>query len=520
MKSGHRLASLCFATTMALGEMPAQAAVPMPASLEEMWKIIQQQQKEIEALKAKAAQSEAALQQKVNHLKQNVQGEEVKAAQGEALQQKVKYLKQNAQSEEAKAPVQNAQATEAPQTTGKGKPAKSEAERKTDILASEVEKLKTALVIPSSRQYKSMYGFGPAASEVYLVNRGLSIGGYGEGFYTNYVNAKDGAKDQIDLKRAVLYVGYKFNDWVLLNNEFEFEHATTGEGSEEKGEVSVEFSYLDFFLNKHANIRAGLMLVPMGFINEIHEPVTFHGNRRPDVEQFIIPTTWREMGAGVFGQITPELHYRMYAVNGLNAEEFRSQGIREARQGGSNALAENWAYTGRLDYTPSFAPGLLMGGSAFLGDAGQGNLFAGQKASVFTQLYEGHVQWHYRGFQFRTLGAWGHIGDAGLLSAAKGETIGTQNYGWYTEAAYDIMPLIWKDSTHYLAPFVRYERYNTIAKAPTGFAADPSFDRRIYQGGLTYKPIPQIAIKADYRNISTADGQKPHEFNLGLGFIF
>ena len=501
MKSGQKLVSLCFATTMALGDMHAQAA-PMPATMEEMWKIIQQQQKEIEALKAKAAQSEA-------------------------LQQEVKDLKQSAQQEEAKA-QQTAQANETPPSTAKAKPTKTEAERKTDILASEVEKLKTALVIPLTREYKSMYGLGPAASQVYRVNRGLSIGGYGEGFYTNFVNAKDGAKDQNDLERAVLYVGYKFNDWIVLNNEFEFEHATTGEGSESKGEVSVEFSQLDFFLNKHANIRAGLMLMPMGFINEIHEPVTFHGNHRPDVERFIIPTTWREMGAGVFGQITPELQYRMYAVNGLNAEGFESQGIREGRQGGSQALAENWAFTGRLDYTPNFAPGLLAGASTFLGDAGQGNLYAGQKASVFTQLYEGHLQWHYRGFEFRALGAWGHIGDAGLVSAqnvANGvdpdeAVVGSENYGWYAEAAYDIMPLLWKDSTQYLAPFIRYERYNTMAQAPSGFEDNPTFDRRIYQGGLTYKPIPNIAIKADYRNISSAGGQLPHEFNLGLGFIY
>jgi hypothetical protein len=501
MTSGQRLVSLCFATTMALGDMTAQAAAPMPATMEEMWKIIQQQQKEIEALKAKAAQSEA-------------------------LQEEVKTLKQNAQQEETKASVQSAQANEVPPSPGKGKAAKSEAERKTDILASEVEKLKTALVIPESREYKSMYGLGPAASQVYRVNRGLSLGGYGEAFYTNFVNDK--SDDQSDLQRVVLYAGYKFNDWIVLNNEIEFEHGTTGSGDDDKGEVSVEFSQLDFFLHPAANIRAGLMLTPMGFINEMHEPVTFHGNRRPDVERFIIPSTWRELGAGLFGEIIPGLQYRMYAINGLNAEKYESQGIRDGRQSGSRALAENWAFTGRLDYTPDFARGLQVGASAFLGDAGQDQVFAGQKADVFTQLYEGHVQWHYRGFEFRALGAWGHVGDAGLVSQQNlidgddpdDAVVGSENYGWYTEAAYDIMPLLWKDSSQYLAPFVRYERYDSIAEAPKGFADNLSFDRRIYQGGLTYKPIPNIVIKADYRNISSAAGQRPHEFNLGLGFIY
>ena len=464
----------------------ASAAQPMPSSMEEMWKIIQQQQKEIEALKAKEKENEA-------------------------LKREVKEIKETQQ------PIQKAASQE---PANQGKTPKTEAERKTDILASEVEKLKTKLFIPEKREYKSQYGLGPAASEVYRVNRGLSIGGYGEAFYTNFTGDKGDAKDSADLERAVLYVGYKFNDWIILNNEFEFEHATTGEGDEEKGEVSVEFSQLDFLLHPAANIRAGLMLMPMGFINEIHEPVTFHGNHRPDVEQFIIPTTWREMGAGLFGQIMPGLQYRMYAVNGLNAEGFESSGIREGRQGGSQAIAENWAFTGRLDYTPGFAPGLLVGASTFLGDAGQDELYLGRKIAAMTQLYEGHVQWHYRGFEFRALGAWGHIDDTAVLSAAKGETIGTENYGWYTEAAYDVMPLLWKDSTQYLAPFFRYEQYDTLAAVPKGFDNDGSYNRWIYQAGLTYKPIPNIAIKADYRNIHSAAGQQPDEFNLGVGFIY
>jgi len=494
MNIRFKLAPLCVAMSAALLPAGAQAAQSMPASLEEMWKIIQQQQKEIETLKAKAGQSEA--------LKQEVK--ELKAAQ-----------------QQAKTAAQPDPAAGAAPQPAKGKAAKSDNERKTDILATEVEKLKTQLHIPDKREYKSQYGFGPAASGVYRVNSGLSIGGYGEAIYTNLTGDKGSKKDTADLQRAVLYLGYKFNDWIILNNEIEFEHASTGEGAEEKGEVSVEFSQLDFMLDPRANIRAGLMLVPMGFINEIHEPTTFHGNYRPSVERFIIPTTWREMGAGLFGEILPGLQYRMYAVNGLNADGFASSGIREGRGGGSKALAENWAYTGRIDYAPPFAPGLLMGASAFIGDAGQDNLYQGRKVSATTQLYEGHLEWRYRGLEFRALGAYGHIDDAAVLSAAKGETIGSSNYGWYTEAAYDIMPWLWRDGTQYLAPFFRYERYNTLASVPSGFDSYGGlYDRWIYQAGLTYKPIQNIAIKADYRNMSSAGGPIPDEFNLGVGFIY
>lgn len=495
-KSG--LSALSVGITVALAGGNAMAAKSSAPSMQEMWKLIQQQQKEIESLKAKAGENEA-------------------------LKQEIKTLKE-AQEEDA-SPTAAGVAAAANQGAAKPKQAtlkkaESETDRKTNILASELEKIKSQLFIPDKREYKSEYGFGPAASQVYRVKSGLSIGGYGEAVYTNYTGDKGDRKDTADLLRAVLYVGYKFNDWIILNNEFEFEHATSGEGAEEKGEISVEFSQLDFMLNKHANIRAGLMLVPMGFINEIHEPVTFHGNYRPAVEQYIIPTTWREMGAGLFGEIVPGLQYRMYAMNGLNAEGYTSAGIREGRQGGSLSVAENWAYTGRVDWTPNFAPGVLMGASMFLGDAGQGDYYLGFKPAAFTQLYEGHVQWHYKGLEMRTLGALGYIGNANILSASKGETIGSQNYGFYTELAYDVMPFLWKDSTQYLAPFFRYERFNTQAAVPDGFAADNFYNRWIYQGGLTYKPIPNISVKADYRNINSAGRPVPDEFNLGIGFIY
>lgn len=458
------------------------SAEDMPATMEAMWKIIQQQQKEIEALKTKAASNQPTAATQSTSTEAN---------------------------DPPPAPVND-----------KTKTGKTEVERKTNILAAEVEKLKTQLLIPESREYKSQYGLGPAASQIYRVNRGLSIGGYGEAFYTNYTGDKGTSRDSADLQRAILYVGYKFNDWIILNNEIEFEHATTGEGDEEKGEVSVEFSQLDFLLHQKANIRAGLMLTPMGFINEMHEPTTFHGNRRPDVERYIIPSTWREMGAGLFGEVIPGLQYRVYAMNSLNASGFASKGITEGRQGGSMALAEDFAFTGRLDYTPSFVPGLLVGASSYIGNAGQGNDYQGQKLNVSTELYEGHVQWHYKGWELRALGAFGQIGNTALLSAAQGQTIGKQNYGWYTEAAYDLMPLLWKDSSHYLAPFFRFEHYDTLAEVASGLSDNGNYERWIYQGGITYKPIANISIKADYRNIRSARGTRPDEFNLGLGFIF
>jgi hypothetical protein len=445
-------------------------ALEKPKSMDDMWKIIQAQQQEIDAMKSQMASVSVSDQP----------------------------------------PTANVPAPSSVKNL----------ERKTDVLSQEVEKLRTNLSIPEEAKYKSMYGLGPAASKVYQVGKGLSIGGYGEGFYSANVGDKGEAKDTADLERAVLYVGYKFTDNILFNSEIEFEHATTGEGDEEKGEVSVEFASLDFFIDPIANVRAGLVLMPMGFINRIHEPLFYFGNHRPEVEQRIIPSTWREVGVGLFGAITPNLTYTAYVVNGLDASGFASDGIREGRGGGSNAKAENFGYVARMDYTPEALPGAMVGGSAYIGNSGQNQTFAGQKPDVLVQLYEAHAQWKYRGLEWRALGSWGHINNADLLSAEKGETIGSESYGWYTEVGYDILPHLIADTAQYLAPFFRYEQLDTIAKAPDGFDDNKNMDRQIFQVGLQYKPIPNVVIKADYRNIGAKKGSVPDDFNLGFGFIF
>ncbi|MGJ0489842.1 hypothetical protein [Methylobacter sp.] len=449
------------ALTTMIALSTSAGALEKPQTMEDMWKIIQEQQKQIDSMKAQMTATPPA-----------------KTANADG---NVKNL-----------------------------------ERKTDVLSQEVEKLRTELVIPEEPKYKSAYGLGPAASKVYQVGKGLSIGGYGEANYQAIVGDEKGKKDNADFERLVLYAGYKFTDSILFNSEIEFEHGSTDDG----GSVSVEFAALDFFIDPMANIRAGMVLLPMGFINTIHEPPFYFGNNRPEVERQIIPSTWREIGVGLFGEILPNLTYTAYVVNGLNAADFNSDGIRSGRQKGSQAKAEDLAFVGRVDYAPDAVPGLSVGGSAYAGNSGQNQDFGGQQVDAFTQLYEAHVQWKYRGLEFRTLGSWGHIDDANVLSAAKGQTIGSSNYGWYTEVGYDILPLLVKDTTQYLAPFFRYEQFDTIAGTPTGFADDETKDKQIYQFGLNYKPIPNVVIKADYRNFTAKKGNLPDDFNLGLGFIF
>ena len=396
--------------------------------------------------------------------------------------------------------------------------APSEQDRKIDVLAHELDALKRSIVLPETRSLTGAYGFGPAASKVYGVERGLSIGGYGEFNFQKFVNdQQDGRHGEFDVARFVLYTGFKFTDRIILNSEIEFEHAVVA--GDKDGEAEVEFVNLDFLAWKQLNFRLGLLLVPVGFINEIHEPPFFHGVFRPEVEQRIIPTTWREGGVGVFGTLAPGLDYRAYLMNGLRARRYASDGIREGSQEGSEALANDLAGTVRLDYTP-FA-GALVGASFFAGDAGQNETFAGRKPDVFTLLWETHAQLRWRGLELRALGAFTHIDDAALVSAELGETIATDQYGFYVEAAYDVVPLLFPASTQYFAPFFRYENFDTQDGVPRGFARVPGNAVQLYTVGASYKPHPQVVLKVEYRDFDSGNrSPTPDEVNFGAGFVF
>lgn len=377
-----------------------------------------------------------------------------------------------------------------------------ELERRLNLVTEELQKLKNESAV-AEPTYTSSYGLGPAASKIYKVSKGLSIGGYGEGHFSNLVSDKSGKNDEADLVRFILYTGYKFTDRIVFNSEVEFEHGQAGEGK--KGEVSVELANLDFLLHEKFNLRAGMVLIPVGLTNELHEPTIYHGNDRPLVETQVIPSTWREMGVGAFGNLTDKVSYRLYLVNGLKGEKFTSQGIRGGRQNGAKAVADDWAVVARLDYEPIL--GLKLGASAYLGDSGQGKEFAGKKADIFTEVYEIHGQYKVRGLELKALAARVEIDDADLLGNVP-DRIGA----WYGEVAYDVLPLILPGTTHYLAPFVRYENLD--------YAGSPE-DVELWVGGLSYKPIPNVVVKADYRNFNNRDkADTADEVNLGFGFIF
>ncbi|MGH7581264.1 MAG: hypothetical protein ACREM9_13875, partial [Gemmatimonadales bacterium] len=369
----------------------------------------------------------------------------------------------------------------------------------------------------------SLYGFGPAASKVYKVGQGVSIGGYGEVLYENFAGSREddepsGATDRIDALRAILYAGYKFNDKLLFNSEVEFEHGSTEDG----GSVSIEFAYLDYRISPRFGVRAGLLLPPMGFLNELHEPPTFLGARRPETERQVIPSTWRENGIGVFGD-AGEVSYRAYLVNGFDATGFGAEGLRGGRQNGAEAAAANFGAVGRVDYDGVL--GLTVGTSAYLGNSGQGAVLPSdptRTVSARTFIWDLHGAYKVRGFDLRGLLALATLDDAAELNELNGLTgtasVGERMLGFYLQGGYDV--LRGSRGGQQLLPYVRYEQVNTQDEVPAGFLPDPANDRRLVTVGAMWKPVPNVSLKADYQVVSNEADTGVNQLNVNLGYLF
>ena len=397
-----------------------------------------------------------------------------------------------------------------------------ELKRQVAVLADEVSSLRTEMGVPEEPDLVSAYGLGPAASKVYSVTRGLSLGGYAEAVYRKRVGDADGdGDDTADFTRMVLYVGHRFTDKLLFNTELEFEHAST----DKSGSVSVEFATLDYLWRPELNLRGGLVLIPMGFVNEIHEPPFYFGTQRPEVERTIIPTTWRENGAGVFGDLGESIAYRVYVVNGLDGSGFTSAGLRGGRQKGSETKADDLAVVGRLDLT--LLPGLVVGGSFYQGNSGQDQLITdtGLKLpSARTRIWELHASYDYRALQMRGLWARASVADSGKLSTAldlpSDEPVADEMIGGYLEAGVDLMQWLNPGSEKSLQPFFRFEYLDTQNEVPAGFTRDRSQPRRLFIPGIQFKPHPNVVLKLDYRNIDTWGGNTADEVSLGMGLVF
>jgi hypothetical protein len=349
---------------------------------------------------------------------------------------------------------------------------------------------------------------------------GSAFGGYGE----LTLNLPSNAPGVVDMRRLVLFFGHNFTDKIRFYSEFEVEHAVAS--SSDQGEAEVEQAYLDGLISQRFNLRGGLILMPMGIVNVYHEPPSFNGVDRPDVDQFVIPSTWREPGLGIFGELAEGLRYQLYFVNGFNANGFTAESaIREGHQEAQLARAGDYGAIVRVDYEPVL--GTVIGASAY--GAKSGNTLTSTVGRVPVGLFDIDARFHKKGFTARVELALLLIGDAGKLNQAllAGTTeqqaagpVASQSRGGYAEVGYDLLRLFAPSLEQALNAFTRFDYANTQAVLPAGFAPRSEFRRYSQMVGLVYKPIPQIALKMDYRRHWLGDDEAFNEFAAAITWLF
>jgi DtxR family Mn-dependent transcriptional regulator len=343
-----------------------------------------------------------------------------------------------------------------------------------------------------------------------------ALSGYMD-FHYNKPEFNDGL---LDFHRFVLLVTHSFSDRIRFVGELELEHALV-EGLEEKGELELEQAYVDFLLSRSFNVRAGMMLMPIGIINERHEPPVFYGVERPFNDTVIIPTTWFEVGAGVHGEVGRGWRYRAFVVAPLDAAEFNAEeGIRGGRQKGAEANIGRAAVTGRVEYVA--IRGLTLGVSGWTGRSG----------FQFRPLFDvpvsiAEADGRYSRDRLELRGQFSQVwidnaaqlNDALALRVGVNPNIASALRGFYTEAGYRVIS---GASFGDVGAFVRYENFDTQFRMPSGHIGLPEFDRDAWVVGATYWPDPDVAVKFDYSMVRNRSSviQAPNSLNVGLGWWF
>jgi hypothetical protein len=349
----------------------------------------------------------------------------------------------------------------------------------------------------------------------------LHLFGYGDIQYHNYLGTQ---QNKIDVKNLTIGIGYDFTDKIKMRSEIDFEHGFN--------EPEIEFAYIDFLFKSWVNARAGAILVPMGILNEHHEPTLYYSVDRPLLYRNIIPTEWPGIGGGFHGHFGQGFDYELYGLSSLTAVQLNENGTVDFSFTGSDGFddahtlgegpGQNFGAAGRLEYKGM--PGLRIGTSIFAGDTGQGVSGVG---GAFLTMIEGDAKYSFQGIDLEGIVVFTELNDAGninnVLIAADptfNNFVASQMIGWYLEADYHTFHHLLPDTNQDLVLFTRYEKVNTQLKMPKTFAADPANDRYLITSGVSYLPIPQVALKADFVVNQNTAYSGANKFDLGVAFYY
>ena len=376
----------------------------------------------------------------------------------------------------------------------------------------------------------AMTGFGQeitnTADRMMQEEDRLTIGGYGQIDYNQPLGGGTYQNGILDVHRLVLMFGYKFSAKTQFITEIEFEHVK---------EVFVEQAFLQHEITPWLKFRAGLMLVPMGIINEYHEPSTFNGVERPNLDKYIVPTTWREIGAGFTGVFpSASVSYQLYVMNGFNGYDgdpnlSGSNGFRSGRQKGAESFINTPNLTFKVNYFG--IKGLQLGLSGY-GGKSQSTLYKGidkgdeaaiavaDSSVVGLNMLGLDARYTLGGLSLRGQLNYGVVSNSLQYNEFSGSDLGSAISGWYGEVAYNVFHSLESTKTE-LIPFVRFEQYNTHASVEQGTALDPAFDRTDITIGLGWRLTRGAMLKADYQIFGNgASDDSKQQFNAGVAVWF
>jgi len=343
----------------------------------------------------------------------------------------------------------------------------------------------------------------------------------------NYANFDGDKKDEFDVQRFIMFLGHKFSDRTRMMSEIEFEHAQV-KGGESGGEVAMEQAYIEHTLKNGLNFRAGLQIVPIGLINEYHEPPVFYGMERNNIETKIIPSTWREIGFGFAGSTFGGLDYFAGTTTTPDASKFTassaSTGFKKMRVSGKQVTANDMGYYAGFNYTG--LPGLKWGGTIWTGNTAQDGQGKGTDAAELANvdarltIWDLHAQYDANDWKLTALYAAGTLGDTEAINASASISAGSDDAapeefsGWYVEAGYKGLML----GDYNIQPFYRYADYNTQEKVAAGFTTDPNNADTVMTYGISFYLDPDVVLKLDVQDFDI-NGQNDST-NIGIGWMF
>ena len=347
--------------------------------------------------------------------------------------------------------------------------------------------------------------------------KAVTLGAYGEITY-NQLESNNG---ELDVQRLVLLVGYKFSDQVQFVTEIEFEHVE---------EVYVEQAFVNYAIAPNVSLRGGLMLVPMGIVNEFHEPTTFNGVERPAVDNVIVPTTWREIGFGVTGRSNElSIGYQAYVFNGFKSTSFGgdggvngflkgSNGLRSGRQKGIKSTIDSPTLSLKIDYYG--IPGLRLGVSSYFGKTqAEDDVEAIDGSNIGISMLGLDARYAFRRFAARGQYIHASLSDTENYNDLTGRDLGSALKGWYIETSYNLLA---QEKSQRLFAFARYEKYDTHADTEGDLLRNDNYNRNDLTMGLSYHIAPGVVLKGDYqfRDNANADNDVQNRLNMGIGVWF